>query len=181
VIKDSWGNFGLKYWEEKLNARQNTFCLVSSPSSRLDWYYAWFSLDHKIPVGLYGYLKIHSPLFPIWDMLTNRHKLNALNKSMPPFPLKENMDLRINHYRFSITEILESDFPSRLHDFLLKQGFESSLTTEINSLHQYFVSMQQQNLALAQRLSQGERWEPRNIFDKILFRWLDTNPWEGLE
>lgn len=182
VIKDGWDTqFKLSYWEEKLNSLPNVVSVISTPASKLDWYYCWVSFSYKMPVGVYSKLKIQNSLFPIWHMLNNKHRLNVLGRSMPIFPLKEDMYLKSPHCRFPTTNILKEDFPSILHSFLTQQGFKSNLTLEIIEFHKYFVVIQQNNLNLAVKLSNNERWEPRNMIDKILFRWMDTNPWEGLE
>lgn len=182
VIKDGWDTeFKLAYWEEKLNSLPNVVSVISTPASKLDWYYCWLSFSYKMPLGVYSKLKIQNSLFPIWHMLNNKHRLNVLGRSMPIFPLKEDMDIKSPHYRFPTIDILKDDFPLTLHNFLRGEGFASTLTADIYLLHKHFTSMQEHNFNLAIRLTKNERWEPRNFIDKILFKWLDTNPWEGLE
>jgi hypothetical protein len=177
VFKDSWINFTQDQWEKKLNFLEKTICLISSPKAKIDWYYAWISLMHKMPTSLYGHLKLKSPLFPIWHMLNNKHKFNALLKTMPVFPIKENIKLTCDHLRFATTDILEKDFPLKIHNFLIEHNHKSLITNEIFNYHNYFISKQKQNYELALQLDQNIRWEPRNMFDKILFDWIDTNPW----
>ncbi len=176
VIKDGWGSTDLNVWEEKLNSIDNNICIISSPISKVDWYYCWLNYGQKVPLGLYGQLKVKNVLLPIWHMLNNKHKLKSFSKSMPVFPLKENLKLQCNTFRFPTTDILDVEFPSKLANFL--KNHNTLLSKEIIEFHNYFISKQLQNYNLSVKLANNERWEPRNLFDKILFDWIDTNPWE---
>lgn len=181
VFKDSWASTDLKIWESKLNSIENTAAIISNPLKKVDWYYSWLNCIDKIPIALYGHLKKNSSLFPIWYMLTKKHKILALQKSMPVFPIKENMNLKIPHFRFQTTSLLNENFPELLQAFLLTEELKTDITKELMDFHVYFIKKQFKNLKLAQKLEQNKFWEPRNMFDELLFRWIDTNPWEELE
>lgn len=176
VIKDGWGSTDLDIWENKINTLDNAVCIISSPISKIDWYYCWLNYGEKMPSGLYGQLKMKNVLLPIWHMLNNRHKLKSFNKSMPVFPLRENLNLKCNTFRFPTTGILDANFPSQLANFL--KNHNAVLTTEIIEFHNYFISKQLQNYNLSVKLVNGEKWKSRHLFDKILFDWIDANLWE---
>lgn len=181
IFKDSWSIISPAHWAQKINTLDNSFCLISDPATKLDWCYAWINIVNKMPFGVFGFLKTNSPLFPIWHMLSNKHKFNALVKAMPVFPLKQNMVLEIPHLKFPTIEVLHAEFPVKIHDFLINNKFNSKLSKDIFELHEYFVSKQLANYELAKQLNDNMRWESKTLFDKIFFKWLDTNPWEGLE
>lgn len=181
IFKDSWAIINPDQWAKKINTLDNAFCLISDPATKLDWYYAWINIVHKLPFGVFGFLKTNSPLFPIWHMLTNKHKINALVKAMPVFPLKQHMILEVPNLIVPTTDVLKNEFPIKIHDFLIKNRFNAKLSKDIFDLHEYFVSKQLANYELAKQLNANVRWESKTLFDKILFNWLDTNPWEGLE
>jgi hypothetical protein len=178
VFKDSWAVITPGQWAHNINSLEAAFCLVSSPITKLDWYYSWINIVNKLPLGVYGFLKTNSPLFPIWHMLPNKHKINALVKAMPVFPLKENMTIKVPNLRLATTDVLKAEFPFEIHEFLIRNGFNSCLTEDILIFHEYFTSKQLANYELAKLLNNNIRWEAKGLFDKILFTWLDTNPWE---
>jgi hypothetical protein len=181
VIKEGWGRLKIYEWERRLNSQTSAICLLSSPVEKVDWYYSWFNAIHKLPFYTFSLLHQGNILFPkVWWMLPKKHKIKALTMGMPAFDLVEDMKLSIPHCRFPTTHILRDDFPEIVHSFLLTQGLSSQLTTEINEFHSSFTAKQQTNYELAKKLAAGERWEPRGPFDKILFDWLDTNPWAEL-
>ncbi len=181
VFKDSWASTDLSIWEEKLNYLDNNYCIISSPLNKIDWYYCWFNFAQKFPSGLYGELRIKNLMFPIWHLLKNKHKFKSFVKSMPVFPLKENLQLSSPSLRFASTDIFRSNFLDDLNRFLDQNKFKATLTEDITNFHSYFISKQQKNYELAIRLTNNEKWQPRDMFDKILFEWADTNPWAELE
>lgn len=181
VIKDSWGKLSFNEWGNNLNATNNAFCLVSSPVNKVDWYYSWLSYKQKCPGSLYGYFRTRNPMLPIWHLLKFKHKRDFLFKSMPIFPIKENLNLTCSNFKFPTTHILTDDFPSELNNFLNTHNFDSSITEDIINFHRYFVSKQKLNYDLSLKLANNEKWQPRDIFDKLLFEWMDTNPWEELK
>jgi hypothetical protein len=177
IFKDSWAIIKPDQLAKKINTLDNAFCLISSPITKLDWYYSWINIVHKLPFGVFGFLKTNSPLFPLWHMLSNKHKVNALVKAMPVFPLTENMTIEVPYLRVPTTEVLTAEFPIKIHDFLISNGFKSELTNNIFLFHEYFITKQLASYELAKLLDQNIRWESKNLFDKVLFDWLDTNPW----
>ncbi len=100
---------------------------------------------------------------------------------MPIFPINENLTLNCPVYRFPTTKILDENFPNFLHEFLQANNLKSKVTDDLLYFHNYFVTNQKTNYNMALELINNKRWKSRNMFDTILFNWLDTNPWEGLE
>ncbi len=181
IIKDGWGCTSLDIWQHNINLSNQIQCVISSPITKLDWIYSWLSYSQKMPAHLYGHLKTKNILFPIWHMLSNKHKLKSFNKSMPIFPINENLTLNCPVYRFPTTKILDENFPNFLHEFLQANNLKSKVTDDLLYFHNYFVTNQKTNYNMALELINNKRWKSRNMFDTILFNWLDTNPWEGLE
>lgn len=181
VFKDGWGNTDLDVWEHNINSLPNSLSIVSHPTTKIDYYYSWLNYSSKMPISLYGQLKTKNSLFPIWHMLKNKHKLAALYTAMPVFPTKVNLNFKIGHIIFPTTTMISDSFPITIHNFLLQHNLQSIMTDEILNFHKFFTSKQIENYELAVNLANNKKWEPRNVFDKILFKWIDTNPWAELE
>lgn len=182
IIKNEWDLQTQENWQEYVNTTKNAYCIISSPTTKLDYYYCYFNMLSKIPRHIYRRL-VHTNFVPekLLKNLTKKQKINLLSYLMPLHPIRETMNITVPYFRFPTTNILNNNFVFEVDTFLSKNNFKSYVTDEILDFHNYYVNKQIKNFELAQKLAANELWEPRGPFDQILFNWIATNPWEGLE
>lgn len=185
IIREGWTNTDDNVWSEGINSLENSYAIISSPNSKLDWIYCWLNMADKSPVHLYKTLLHKSKFFPkIWNsdnrlkILPKQVKIDEMKKSMPSHVVRENTIIARPNFRFMTTDILKETFPSELNNFLKHNGIVSNLSLNISIWHNEFIALQQENLNRAKLLTSGINLRARGPFDEILQDYLCNNdPW----
>lgn len=189
IIKEGWSNTDCDIWSEGLNSTENSYAIISSPNSKLDWIYCWLNQINKTPRHLYKTLLHRSKFFPkIWNTdgrlkIVPKHiKIDEMQKAMPSHIIEENIITFRPTFRFRTTDILEEKFPEKLYQFLHHYGIVSNLTPQILAWHNQFRELQQFNFERAKLIAENQSFIPLGPFEEILQRYLtDRDPWATTE
>lgn len=173
VIKEGWHKYGADMWSERLSEIDN-ISIISKMDDLTNMFYCWFNAVDKIPLHVYKKLRDKSRLWPdLWWKISQEKRLTEMSMAMPLYSMTFGPNTDKPCLRINSIDVCDLGFPSLVHDFLRKQGCNSTISKEIKDYHEHYSSLQQKNRRKAHALASGQIWEPTSKFERILFDWYD--------